>query len=122
MRSPRRRARSPRNGKASRRRDPSGLEPSPGPLIAVAAPLRHHGATRSEAPRMLDLADDLVLNRQHISFELDGGIAARAALGLVVLATDHTIEHEWRRILGPLEGVSFYEARLHNAAEITPEK
>jgi maleate isomerase len=71
---------------------------------------------------MLDLADDLVLNRQHIPFELDGGIAARAALGLVVLATDHTIEHEWRRILGPLKGVGFYEARLHNAAEITPEK
>jgi maleate isomerase len=70
---------------------------------------------------MLDVADDLAVNRQHISFELDDGIAPRAALGLVVLATDHTIEHEWRRMLGGLDGVGFYEARLYNAAEITPE-
>jgi maleate isomerase len=71
---------------------------------------------------MLDAADDLVVNRQHIPFELDGGIAPRAALGLVVLATDHTVEHEWRQMLGGLDGVGFYEARLHNAPEITPEK
>ena len=70
---------------------------------------------------MLDLADDLVVNRQQIPFQLDGGIAPRAALGLVVLATDHTIEHEWRRILGGRDGVGFYEARLYNASEITPE-
>jgi maleate isomerase len=71
---------------------------------------------------MLDADDDLVVNRQHIPFELDGGIAPRAALGLVVLATDHTVEHEWRQMLGGLDGVGFYEARLHNAPEITPEK
>jgi maleate isomerase len=71
---------------------------------------------------MLDVvADDLLVNRQNMAFQLDDGIAARAAIGLVVLATDHTIEHEWRQILAPLPGVAFYEARLYNAAEVSPE-
>ena len=52
--------------------------------------------------------------------DLDGGIAARAAIGLVVLATDQTVEHEFRKIID-LPGVGFYEARLYNDAEITPE-
>jgi maleate isomerase len=52
-------------------------------------------------------------------FELDRGIAARAAIGLIVLATDHTIEHEFRQILA-LDGVALYETRIRNAAEINP--
>lgn len=51
---------------------------------------------------------------------LDGGIAARAAIGLLVLATDQTMEHEFRRLLR-LDGVAVYHARLHNDAEITLE-
>ncbi|NNM72783.1 maleate cis-trans isomerase family protein [Enterovirga aerilata] len=52
--------------------------------------------------------------------ELDGGIPYRAAIGLVVLATDQTIEHEYRMLVaGP--GIAFYEARLFNDADITPE-
>ena len=39
--------------------------------------------------------------------ELDGGVAARAAIGLVVLATDQTMEHEFR-ILVRQPGVAFY--------------
>ena len=62
-----------------------------------------------------------VVNRQRIPFTLDGGVAHRAALGLIVLATDHTIEHEWRTMLGGLDGVGFYESRLMNSASITPE-
>jgi maleate isomerase len=42
-----------------------------------------------------------------LDFALDEGIASRAAIGLVVLATDHTIEYEWRRMLA-IEGVAFY--------------
>lgn len=52
-------------------------------------------------------------------FSLDDGIARRAAIGLVVLATDHTIEYEWRRMLSQ-DGVAFYESRVANSAEITP--
>lgn len=56
-----------------------------------------------------------------LHFALDDGICRRAAIGLVVLATDHTIEHEWRRLLTQ-DGVAFYESRVYNSADITPER
>lgn len=62
----------------------------------------------------------LLINRMHIPFELDAGVAARAAIGLIVLATDHTIEHEWRKMLA-IDGVAFYESRIFNSSQITPE-
>ncbi|MDE1181893.1 Asp/Glu racemase [Paraburkholderia sp.] len=55
-----------------------------------------------------------------LPFSLDQGVAARAAIGLVVLATDHTIEHEWRKLLA-LDGVAFFESRVFNSADISPE-
>ena len=60
------------------------------------------------------------ISREHMPFALDAGIAHRAAIGLVVLATDHTIEHEFRQMLR-IDGVAVYEARIHNAPEINPE-
>ena len=74
----------------------------------------------SQAQRKTAAEDDLLVNRTHIPFELDAGIAARAAIGLIVLATDHTIEHEWRKMLG-IEGVAFYESRIFNSSTVTPE-
>ncbi|WP_321936648.1 aspartate/glutamate racemase family protein [Paraburkholderia sp. J8-2] len=56
-----------------------------------------------------------------LDFALDGGIARRAAIGLVVLATDHTIEHEWRDLLRQ-PGVAFYESRVENSPDITPPR
>jgi maleate isomerase len=64
---------------------------------------------------------DLLVDRRHLPFTLDRGIAHRASLGLLVLATDHTIEHEWRAMLTGIEGVGFYQSRLWNSASITPE-
>ena len=58
---------------------------------------------------------------EHIPFENDEGIAARARLGLVVLATDQTIEHEYRAVLARLPGVALYHARIYNSPTITPE-
>ena len=52
--------------------------------------------------------------------ELDEGIARRAAIGLVVLATDQTMEHEFRRLM-PLDGIAVYAARVFNDADITPD-
>jgi maleate isomerase len=69
---------------------------------------------------MVATLEDLAVNRQHLPFRLDGGIAERAAIGLIVLATDQTIEHEFRRLLA-LPGVAFYESRILNDAAITPE-
>ncbi|HEX5326715.1 MAG TPA: Asp/Glu racemase [Acetobacteraceae bacterium] len=50
---------------------------------------------------------------------LDDGIARRAAIGLLVLATDQTMEHEFRRLVRQ-PGVALYESRLWNDADITP--
>jgi maleate isomerase len=54
-------------------------------------------------------------------FTLDEGLGRRARLGLIVLATDHTIEHEWRQILAEVDGVAVYQTRIWNDARITPE-
>ena len=58
-----------------------------------------------------------VVSKTHMAFQLDGGLAHRARIGLIVLATDHTIEHEFRRIYR-LDGVALYESRIPNAAEV----
>jgi len=58
---------------------------------------------------------------EHLPFDTDEGIASRARIGLMVLATDFTIEHEWRAIMGGLKGVALYESRILNDAQITPE-
>jgi maleate isomerase len=65
-------------------------------------------------------ASALAVDRTDLAFTLDPGIAHRAAIGLIVLATDHTIEYEWRRMLA-LDGVAFYESRIMNSSTITPE-
>lgn len=74
----------------------------------------------NEAVRDLKPASDMVLI-EHLPFETDSGIASRARIGLMVLATDFTIEHEWRRIMTGLDGVALYESRILNDAQITPE-
>lgn len=58
--------------------------------------------------------------RNHIPFEIDHGIAKRAAIGVIVLGSDHTIEHEFRSFLD-IEGVAFYQSRIRNSSTITPE-
>ncbi|MBI3325502.1 MAG: aspartate/glutamate racemase family protein [Nitrospinae bacterium] len=64
--------------------------------------------------------DRLVLDRRHMPYQLDEGTGYRARIGLIVLATDQTIEYEFRRMLA-LPGVALYESRLANAPTITPE-
>jgi maleate isomerase len=58
---------------------------------------------------------------ENLPFDTDEGIAQRARLGLIVLATDFTIEHEWRAIMTGLPGVALYQSRILNDAQITPE-
>ncbi|MBV9738266.1 MAG: aspartate/glutamate racemase family protein [Hyphomicrobiales bacterium] len=64
--------------------------------------------------------DGLIVDRENMEFAMDGGIGTKAALGLLVLETDQTIEDEFRFLL-PESGVALYGARLHNDATITPE-
>jgi maleate isomerase len=58
---------------------------------------------------------------EHLPFDTDRGIAEKARIGLIVLATDYTIEHEWRQIMSGLKGVALYHSRILNDAQITPE-
>ena len=55
-----------------------------------------------------------------LAFETDDGIGTRATLGLIVLKTDETIEHEFRRFV-PDDGVVLYHSRVESAPEVTPE-
>jgi maleate isomerase len=52
--------------------------------------------------------------------DLDHGLAYRAAIGLIVLATDQTMEHEVRHLIHS-PGVVVYHARLYNDADITQD-
>ena len=61
---------------------------------------------------------------EHLPFTAEAVIGARARIGLVVLASDYTMEHEFRRVFatpGLAEGVDYYEARIKNSPQITPE-
>ena len=73
----------------------------------------------SKATAAIDAADTHLI--EHLPFEVDGGIASRASIGLIVLATDYTIEHEWRRLFANVDGVALYQSRIHNEDKITPE-
>ncbi|MGI9374094.1 MAG: maleate cis-trans isomerase family protein [Hyphomicrobiales bacterium] len=57
---------------------------------------------------------------EHLPYEIDVGVAARARIGLVTLASDYTIEPEWRTLMD-LPGVAWYGARILNDNVITPE-
>lgn len=57
----------------------------------------------------------------NLAHELDQGLAGRARIGLIVLASDHTIEHEYHQALAGLEGVTVYGSRVRNDPSITPE-
>ncbi|MGE8051410.1 maleate cis-trans isomerase family protein [Pseudomonas monteilii] len=66
-----------------------------------------------------EINTELSTPNDHFMFSMDEGIAHRARIGVVVLATDHTLEYEWRALVNQ-PGVGFYESRLHNAVEISP--
>lgn len=58
---------------------------------------------------------------EHLPYELDAGFAGRASIGLIVLATDYTIEQEWRHLFAGIDGVALYHSRIYNEDHITPD-
>ena len=60
------------------------------------------------------------IERRELSYELDGGALARAGIGVIVLASDHSVESEFRKIMNLL-GLGLYHARIFNANVVTPE-
>ena len=67
------------------------------------------------------VTNDETILIEHLPFEMDNGIGWRSKIGLIVLATDYTIEHEWRKIFNHLDGVALYQNRILNDDVITPE-
>jgi maleate isomerase len=55
-----------------------------------------------------------------LNFECDGGSGSTAALGLIVLKADETIEAEFRPIFDG-KGIALYHTRIDSAPEVTPE-
>ena len=74
---------------------------------------------RNSSPAALTTATGPI-TRYHLPFDTDGGIASRASIGVIVLATDYTIEHEFRQLLD-LPGVAFYHSRIAMDAQVTPQ-
>ena len=57
---------------------------------------------------------------ENLPFRTEKIIGARARIGVVVLATDYTLEHEFRKILVS-PGVDFYHARIANSVTVNTE-
>ncbi len=57
---------------------------------------------------------------EHLPFATEQAIGARARIGLVVLASDYTIEHEFKQVFTQ-PGIDLFHSRIANAPSITPE-
>jgi len=68
----------------------------------------------------MDNAHDDFIDLVTLPCKLDGGAASRAAIGLIVLGIDQTMELEFRRQL-PTDGVGLYANRIFVDNDITPE-
>ena len=64
--------------------------------------------------------DGLVLDRVQIPYELDDGVGYLARIGLIVLSSDYTIEHEFRKMLD-VPGLALYHSRIENDVQVSPE-
>ena len=57
---------------------------------------------------------------EELSFDTDAGLGQVARIGLIILQTDQTIEHEFSQLI-KREGVAHYHARIPNAMDVTPD-
>lgn len=57
---------------------------------------------------------------EHLPFTTQEVIGAKARIGLIVLATDYTMEHEFRHIIDQA-GVDIFHARIENEVTVTPD-
>ena len=68
------------------------------------------------------MKDDVPKTRliENLAFTTQKVIGARARIGVVVLATDYTLEHEFRNMIS-LPGVDVFHARIENSPSINTE-
>lgn len=57
---------------------------------------------------------------ENLPFKTEKAIGSRARIGLVVLASDYTVENEFRQVICQ-PGVDVFHARIDNAPNVTPE-
>ena len=57
---------------------------------------------------------------KNLPFKTDKGVRGDKRIGLIVLASDYTIDHEFRKIF-PIENIDYFLARIQNSPNITPE-
>jgi len=57
---------------------------------------------------------------EQLPFATDDGLGQRARIGLIVLQTDQTLEHELATVLSG-DGVALYHTRIPNAQAVTPD-
>jgi maleate isomerase len=57
---------------------------------------------------------------EHLPFSTHMVIGEKARIGLVVLATDYTVEHEFRQIITE-PGIDVFAARIANEVSVTPK-
>jgi maleate isomerase len=67
-----------------------------------------------------EIPSPLLVDRQKMRYDLADEIGYRCRIGLIVLASDYTIEHEFRKMLD-IPGVAVYASRIYNDAEITAQ-
>jgi maleate isomerase len=67
-----------------------------------------------------DTEAPLLIDRQKMPYELADEVGYRCRIALIVLGSDRTIEHEFRKMLD-IPGVAFYESRIYNDAEVSPQ-
>ncbi len=63
-----------------------------------------------------------MVSKRHMHFRLDHGIAWRGRVGLIVVAIDQTIEHEFRQVFAHVQGVGLYVSRIpFNSPDVCPD-
>lgn len=60
------------------------------------------------------------VNLKHLPFDVDEGVGTRASIGLIVLSSDQSIEHEYGLLMN-VPGVAVYHSRIPNANAISRE-
>jgi len=57
---------------------------------------------------------------ENLNFTIDQSIKTRKKIGLIVLASDYTIDHEFRKLF-PLSNLDYFHARIENSPTVTPK-
>ncbi len=55
-----------------------------------------------------------------LKFKTDDGLGQRARIGLIVLQSDQTVEHEFAKLVSA-DGVAIYHARIPNDVNVSPD-